>query len=68
MTPLNLQACHICLDQPVVAPECDTNRWKTAVCDIDSSEEQMLAARGICIALGLSAAMWLIVFATVAYF
>lgn len=68
MNPLNLQSRQISLELPGTALECDVDRRQGTAHDDYEHDNALSAARGILIALGLSACMWLIVLAAVAFF
>jgi len=66
MNSLNLQSPQASLDLPPMQPECDLDRGRGSAAN--APEDDLDAARGIVIAVALSAVMWLIVLATVTFF
>lgn len=68
MNSLNVQARQASLNLPPVNTECDLDRRQRAVEDREESHDDLHSARGIVIAVGLSALMWIIVLATVTFF
>lgn len=68
MNPLNLRSRQISLELHGVELQCETQRQEGARSDHEESNDDLRASRGILIALGLSALMWLIVLATVTFF
>jgi len=65
MNHLNLQSPQISLKLPAAGLECDV---QPRTLDHDEHGGELSAARGILIALGLSACMWLILLAAVVFF
>jgi hypothetical protein len=67
MNHLNMRSPRISLELP--AAQCDMGRRETATdAAVRETEDELRAARGILIALGLSACMWLIVLTAVVFF
>lgn len=68
MNSLDLQSRRISVELPVQGHEYHFERRHSGSASYDESEDDLCPARGMLIALGLSALMWIIVLATVTFF
>lgn len=68
MNHLNLHSRQISLELPGAGLERDVQRRRPAPPDAHDQDDGLSAARGIMLALGLSACMWIIVLAAIVFF